>query len=75
MGCKFEKFQLISRKNLANKEIEMHLMNGEIIKLNFLNTEIFDMANGSVFVIGRAIDAVSIEEIMLHTAEEEHWKL
>jgi hypothetical protein len=74
MGCKFEKFQLVSRKSLANREIQMHLMNGEMIKLNFLNTQVFDMANGNVFVIGRAIDAVSLEEIIC-SAEEEHWKL
>jgi hypothetical protein len=74
MRCKFEKFQWVSRKNLENKEVEMHLMNGGTIKLNLLNTEIFDMANGSVFVIGRAIDVASLDEMMLHTVEEKHWK-
>ncbi|MCH5586271.1 hypothetical protein MK805_15115 [Shimazuella sp. AN120528] len=74
MGCKFEKFQSVSKKNLRNKEVEMHLMNGETIKLNLLNTEIFDMANGSVFVVGRAIDVASLDEIIFHMIEEKHWK-
>ncbi|WP_240876754.1 hypothetical protein [Shimazuella soli] len=49
-------------------------MNGETIKLNLLNTEIFDMANGSVFVVGRAIDVASLDEIIFHMIEEKHWK-
>ncbi|MXQ54933.1 hypothetical protein [Shimazuella alba] len=76
MGCKFEKFQLVLKTNQENKDIELHLVDGGTIKLTFLNTEIFDMANGSTFVLGRAVDqeAGFIDELCVYSSEEEHWK-
>ncbi|WP_028776143.1 hypothetical protein [Shimazuella kribbensis] len=77
MGCKFKKFQTTSTQQLANKEIKLHLVNGGTIKLNLLHTEIFDMSNGSIFILGRALDQKigSLDELTLHSCEEENWKL
>jgi hypothetical protein len=76
MGCKFEKFQLVLKTDQEDKDIELHLVDGGTIKLTFLNTEIFDMANGSTFVVGRAIDQEvgSFDELYVYSSEEEHWK-
>jgi hypothetical protein len=77
MGCKFEKFQTTTKQQLANKEIKLHLVNGKTIKLNLLHTEIFDMSNGSIFILGRTVDQkiISFDELTLHSCEEENWKL
>lgn len=75
MGCEFEQFQVNPYSDRSIKEIEMHLINGKKIKLSLLDADIFYMANGDLFIVGKTLDKkIVVQKFVVHSLGEDQWK-
>ncbi|MCH5585791.1 hypothetical protein MK805_12640 [Shimazuella sp. AN120528] len=48
--------QVVSFLNRVQKDIRLHLENGEKIDIPLWDTKMIDMGNGHLFVIGKVLD-------------------
>ncbi len=58
------------------KEIQLHLLDGEVLSISLLDAEMIDMGNGHLFIIGKVLEHVAINNAMSvkHPIEVAFWK-